>query len=99
MDYATGNQPEMTITKQADPSQISFHRATNSEGATMDVQISTNLLGWQDGTSYSMTEAVSSNEVMVEISRQALGEEVEVITIEPYMVEDRIYLRLKAQWS
>ena len=96
IDYATGNKPSLFGVVVNGQLQVTFHRLTAAEGVTLVVQVSSDLLTWVDGASYSYSSSTPNTAISSEISRSSDGLEAEWITVGLDTSRSLRFVRLKA---
>ncbi|MGJ8649665.1 MAG: hypothetical protein ACSHX4_04845 [Opitutaceae bacterium] len=96
IDYATGNHVPDGFEVNGSTAQISFRRSLEADGVQLIVQVSDDLVTWDDGSTYHYGSGSSSNEVTTEVTRTADGSDGEMITVSTDVTGmDKVFFRLK----
>ncbi|NNJ86047.1 MAG: hypothetical protein HKP20_02650 [Akkermansiaceae bacterium] len=94
VDYASGGISQPTITTTSTQARLTFRRSLIAAGVMITVQVSDNLVNWQDGSTYSYGSASSSNTVTTELSRTPDGQDGEIVTVATD-ISNHAFMRLK----
>lgn len=81
IDYATGATSRPTLTTTSTQAKLTFRRSLIADGVTIIVQVSDDLVNWDDGSTYSYGSGTSSNAITEELSRTADGIDGETVTV------------------
>lgn len=95
VDYATGNGPPLSCALTNGQLNVTFRRLRNADGITLVVQVSDDLITWNDGSTYSLLFSTPNTAYTTELSRLADGPETEWITVAIPSATPRLFVRLK----
>ncbi|MGJ8639520.1 MAG: hypothetical protein ACSHYA_09015 [Opitutaceae bacterium] len=96
IDYATGNHVLSNPEVNGSSAQMTFRRSLDADGVQIIVQVSHDLVNWNDGSTYQYGSGSSSNSVTTEVTRTADGSDGEMVTVSSDMTGmDPVFFRLK----
>ncbi|MCP5537328.1 MAG: fibronectin type III domain-containing protein [Akkermansiaceae bacterium] len=94
IDYATGTTAHPTLATTSTQAKLTFRRSLIADGVTIIVQVSDDLVHWQDGSTYSLGSGSSSNATTTELSRTPDGTDGEMVTVGTDL-GDHTFMRIK----